>query len=319
VSAGPLVNPLAGSPLERLGHLRSRQDWVDGVLGNEETRFVPTQGARNLFDLKDTPRAALLRAPEVESLEVNRESFVLLGALNQQHFFSVPVEERISAPESMEFRDLRGFASILEPWEASLLAYARAMANWHRHHRFCARCGSPTGPASAGHARVCQAADCARHHFPKVDPAIIVLVSDGERCLLGRQASWPEGRYSTIAGFVEPGESLEDAVRREVLEETGVRVSDVTYHSSQPWPFPSALMLGFLARAETREIELLDGELAEAKWISREDIRSGQVILSPPVSIAYALIRHWFDSRPGSRLDELPASGPEVWRRDRSG
>ncbi|MGD8483113.1 MAG: NAD(+) diphosphatase, partial [Gammaproteobacteria bacterium] len=146
-----------------------------------------------------------------------------------------------------------------------------------------------------------------------------VLVSDGERCLLGRQASWPEGRYSTIAGFVEPGESLEDAVRREVLEETGVRVSDVTYHSSQPWPFPSALMLGFLARAETREIELLDGELAEAKWISREDIRSGHVILSPPVSIAYALIRHWFDSRPGSRLDELPASGPEVWRRDRSG
>ena len=139
-------------------------------------------------------------------------------------------------------------------------------------------------------------------------------MSRGDRCLLGRQNSWPEGRFSTIAGFVEPGESLEDAVCREVYEETGVRVSKARYHSSQPWPFPSSLMLGFLARAETEEIALVDGELAEARWVTREDIRRGEVRVPPSISIAYALIRHWFDAEPGQDLAGLDASGPPVWR-----
>ena len=308
------VNVLSGDPLDRLAHLRNREDWIDEILADTATRFVPTQGVRSLFDLKDHPRAVFLGSADLESLGPRNEPAVFLGEFRKRHYFCVSLAEERPGPPGTEFRDLRGFASVIEPWEASLLAYARAMNNWHRNHRFCARCGSETRPINAGHARLCQSETCARHHFPKVDPAIIVLVSDGERCLLGRQAAWPEGRYSTIAGFVEPGESLEDAVRREVLEETGVQVESCRYHSSQPWPFPSALMLGFTARARTAAIDLLDGELAEARWVSRDDIVSGKVMLAPRLSIAYALIRHWFDSEPGARLDEIDASGPPVWR-----
>jgi len=162
---------------------------------------------------------------------------------------------------------------------------------------------------SAGHARVCVEQDCGRQHFPKVDPAIIVLVSSGERCLLGRQTGWPERRYSTIAGFVEPGESLEDAVRREVLEETGVQVGATHYHSSQPWPFPSSLMLGFLAQAESEHIELRDGELSEALWVSRDDIRSGKCCCRPRCRLPTPSLRQWFDDTPGVSLDALGAVG----------
>ena len=138
-------------------------------------------------------------------------------------------------------------------------------------------------------------ADCSRIIFPRVDPAIIVLVSDGDRCLLGRQPSWPEGMYSTVAGFAEPGESLEDAVRREVYEETNVHVGEVRYHSSQPWPFPSSLMIGFLAQATSSEIRLNDAELEDAQWFTREDLRSDFPKLPSSVSIARRLVDHWDD------------------------
>jgi NAD+ diphosphatase len=137
--------------------------------------------------------------------------------------------------------------------------------------------------------------DCRRVIFPRVDPAIIVLISDGERCLLGRQENWPEGRYSTIAGFVEPGESLEDAVRREVYEETNIRVGQVTYHSSQPWPFPSSLMLGFMAEANSDDIALNDGELEDAQWFTRKELRSGFPKLPFRISIARRLVDQWLD------------------------
>ena len=135
--------------------------------------------------------------------------------------------------------------------------------------------------------------DCATEIFPRTDPAVIVLVHDGERCLLGRQASWPEHRYSTVAGFVEPGESLEDAVRREVYEETNIRVGAVSYHSSQPWPFPSALMLGFIAEATTSTIVLNDGELEDAQWFTREQLNSDFPKLPFRISIARRLVDHW--------------------------
>ena len=138
--------------------------------------------------------------------------------------------------------------------------------------------------------------DCRREIYPRVDPAIIVLVSDAERCLLGRQTRWPEGRYSTIAGFVEPGESLEDAVRRETYEETNIHVGKVSYHSSQPWPFPSSLMLGFMADAESSEIILNDGELEDARWFTRKELRSGFPKLPFGISIARRLVDHWLDA-----------------------
>jgi NAD+ diphosphatase len=153
---------------------------------------------------------------------------------------------------------------------------------------------------------VCTNENCRTEQFPRIDPAIIVLVSDGTRALLGRQASWPAGRYSTIAGFVEPGESLEDAVLREVHEETGINVDDVRYHSSQPWPFPSSLMLGFSAHARDHAITLKDGELEDARWFSREDIAGGAIAMPSSQSISFRLIEDWYDSGAARPLRETP-------------
>jgi NAD+ diphosphatase len=170
------------------------------------------------------------------------------------------------------------------------------MTHWHATHKYCGSCGAPTESREGGHLRVCTDPDCARAHFPRTDPAVIMLVAKDDRCLLGRKAEWPPGRYSTLAGFVEPGESLEDAVRREVMEETGVVVSDVEYHSSQPWPFPASLMLGFFCRAETEVVQRNDKELEDARWFTREELRNGNGgmgIAPRPISIARRLIDDW--------------------------
>jgi NAD+ diphosphatase len=210
------------------------------------------------------------------------------------------------------FEELRPLTLVLDEQEAALLAYARALGYWRVRHRYCGNCGSPARAVRAGHVMRCMNADCAQESFPRIDPAIIVLVTDGERALLGRQASWPPGRYSTIAGFVEPGESLEDAVAREVYEETGVRVLSSAYHSSQPWPFPSSLMLGFQAFAEAGSIVCNDAELEDARWFTRAQIASGVPKLPPPTSISYRLIQDWFDSGSERSL----ASHPDVGRWD---
>jgi NAD+ diphosphatase len=195
--------------------------------------------------------------------------------------------------------------------EAGILAYARGMTYWRHRHRFCGVCGAPNESASAGHVMRCTNAACATDHFPRLDPAIIVLVSDGARALLGRQSTWPEGRYSTIAGFVEPGESLEDAVAREVLEETGVHVSEADYHSSQPWPFPASLMIGFSARADGAQIPRADEELEDVRWFSRADIAAGLAGLPPSQSVSYRLIEDWYDADAVVPLRETP--GLRLW------
>ena len=220
--------------------------------------------------------------------------------------------QALFAEGSVRFEDLRMAGGQLPEQQAGLLAYARAMLYWRSRHRYCGACGAPTRGGSAGHVMKCTNDACGIDHFPRLDPAIIVLVTDGERALLGRQASWPPGRYSTIAGFVEPGESLEDAVAREVLEETGVTVLESTYHSSQPWPFPSSLMIGYTAsrkcgvacRARTRNSKT-------CSWFTRADIASGVPGLPPPQSVSFRLIEHWYDS--GSDLPLARTPGITLW------
>jgi NAD+ diphosphatase len=235
-----------------------------------------------------------------------------LGREGESVWFAADLPPGVPPPEIVasvgEFRELRDLAPLLSAEEGALLCQARGLAHWHRKHRFCGVCGSPTRSAEAGHVRVCTEESCGESHFPRTDPAIIVLVTDGDRCLLGRQAVWPEGRYSTVAGFVEPGESLEEAVAREVAEETGVLVGRVEYHSSQPWPFPASLMLGFTAEAESTAITL-DDELVDARWFSRselaEEVERGALRLPGPISIAYRLIEDWFDREGSVRLGSL--------------
>jgi len=190
--------------------------------------------------------------------------------------------------------DLRGAAARLSAFEAGLFAYARALALWRKRTRFCSHCGAALRMIHAGHVARCDA--CASDHYPRIDAAVIMLVSDGERLLLGRQASWPQGRYSLLAGFVEPGERLEDTVVREVMEEAGVRVLRADYVASQPWPFPSGMMLGFSALAEPDPPRCND-ELEDARWFGRDEllaeVANGTVGLSRPESISRWLIDRW--------------------------
>ena len=208
-------------------------------------------------------------------------------------------------PDSLRFADLRGALGMLDAADAGLAANARALAHWQSRKRWCGVCGAPTRLTHAGHRAECSDPQCAATYFPRTDPAIIVIVASGRHCLLGRQRSWPQNRYSTLAGFVEPGETLEQAVAREVAEESGVRIDHCRYLGSQPWPFPASLMLGFEAQA-TLQSPVVGSELADARWFDADAmprlIESGELALSPAMSIAFHLIDHWYRGLTGRSL-----------------
>jgi len=310
-------NIFAGPYLDRAAHRRQDPAWFETALADPSSRAVPVWQSRNLVTDGDVAQAVLLEMSAVPSETATSDSLILLGRFGEIYCFAYEIEA-IDPPRlalGASFEDLRMYASRLPAEEAGLLAYARAMITWRRRHRFCGTCGGATVASRAGHAMVCGNATCRIEQFPRIDPAIIVLVSDGERALLGRQAAWAPGRYSTIAGFVEPGESLEDAVVREVLEETGVLANGIVYHSSQPWPFPASLMLGFTANAVSTEVRRQDEELEDVRWFTRSELVSGEVILPPRQSISFSLIEHWFDS--GSAVSLRDIQGQEPWHRSR--
>ena len=286
-------NVFAGAFVDRNGERRKDPDWLAEALSSNETRFVPVWGDRCLVG-SDPPGAVLLDRGQINS-HIRDDNVIFLGLFRNQPAFAVSISRDLDAPfaELGEFKDLRFLGTVLPPDEANLVAHARALVLWHGATLYCGKCGSASQPEAGGNARRCCNPDCNKEIFPRTDPAIIVLVADGDRCVLGRQTGWPEGRYSTIAGFVEPGESLEDAVRREVYEETNIRVGNVRYHSSQPWPFPSALMLGFIAEATSDDINLNDGELEDARWFTRDQLKSGEVGLPFHISIARRLVDYF--------------------------
>jgi len=288
-------NVFAGAFVDRSGERRKDPDWLAEAMSAKGTRFVPVWGDRCLLG-GDPAGAVLLDRQQVDPF-IDDHNVIFLGLFRNQPAFAVAISRELDAPfeDLGEFKDLRFLGTVLPPDEANLAAHARAIVLWHGTTLFCGKCGSASQPAAGGNTRRCCNPDCNQEIFPRTDPAIIVLVADGDRCLLGRQASWPEGRYSTVAGFVEPGESLEDAVRREVYEETNIRVGKVRYHSSQPWPFPSALMLGFVAEAISDDIHLNDGELDDARWFTREQLQSGETGLPFRISIARRLVDHWIN------------------------
>lgn len=287
------TNVFAGAFVDRSGERRKDRDWLARAVKSPDCRFVPVWRDQCLVG-GDPLQAVLLERIQTGDL-VDDDHLIFLGLFRNQPAFAFALADDETAPygELGEFQNLRFLGTVLPPDEANLLAHARALVLWHGTQMFCGICGSSARPESGGNSRVCVNAECGREVFPRVDPAIIVLVSDGDRCLLGRQSGWPEGRYSTIAGFAEPGESLEDAVRREVYEETNVKIDRVRYHSSQPWPFPSSLMLGFFATAAETDIQLNDGELEDARWFTRKELRSGFPKLPFRISIARRLVDHW--------------------------
>jgi len=291
------------SGVDRASHLRKDAAWLGERLAHQSSRFVLVWRGQNLIAEYESAEPAAVFLPP-EAIDAAEKDAVLLGIEGDAAFFAIdlsameaPLEIVKAAPPSA-FIDLRRVGPLLPQQHGSLLAFARGMAYWHQRHRFCGVCGSPTRSEEAGHVRRCTNQTCNAAHFPRTDPAVIMLVHEGsERCLLGRQAAWPQGMHSTLAGFVEPGESLEEAVAREVYEETRIELGSVTYHSSQPWPFPASLMLGFHAEAKTTAITVDKTELDDARWYERAWILAHQddehFRLPRRDSIARRLLEDW--------------------------
>jgi NAD+ diphosphatase len=297
------VNVFAGSPIDRAAHLRTDEAWIAARLVDPASRFIPVWRSRSLIT-EGEPRMAVRLVPlQVEAALGNGAAVAFLGVAGETAHFAIDLShldegEARALAGGAELADLWAIGAAVERRDAAVLAHARALTTWHARHRFCGTCGGPTEPRAAGHIRACSDPACGALHFPRTDPAVIMLVEHEGRCLLGRQANWPELTYSTLAGFVEPGESLEEAVAREVHEEAGVRVRDVTYHSSQPWPFPSSIMLGFHAVAESDALRLDPAELADARWFTREQARNPEAHgfkLPRRLSIARQLVEDWLE------------------------
>jgi NAD+ diphosphatase len=306
MSAPP--NTFAGAALDRAGARRRDGAWLAAVREDPASRAV-VAGRAGVAVAGDPPRAARVPLARLPPLTLP----VLLGVDAEGALFAADEDAVAGAPPAgLRLVGLREAGATLPAADAGLLAYAAAMVAWHAATGFCARCGAPTRSEEAGHLRVCTR--CAAHHHPRTDPVVITLVEDPERdlVLLGRQPSWPPGRYSCLAGFVEPGESLEEAVARELEEEAGVAVEDVTYASSQPWPFPAQLMFGFTARYAGGEPHPQDEELEDVRWFARDELAhaagrddawearvdGAPLLLPPPLAIARRLIDGWLAGRP---------------------
>jgi NAD+ diphosphatase len=298
----------AHATLDRAGERREDEAWIAQARVATVARYLPVRADGRVFLAASANTLCWLDVAQAREVGV-LEDASFLGLLDAQPLFALRVEADAAAASTMlaqtQTADLRRIAGQLDATQAGIAAYARALLHWQSRKRYCGRCGQPTRFAASGHRALCTDAQCGQEYFPRTDAAIIVAVADTERCLLGRGPSWPERRYSTLAGFVEPGESLEHAVAREVAEESGVRVARVRYFASQPWPFPASLMLGFHAEPENDRI-VLGAELADARWWHKDEIEPavarGDLILPTPFSISYFLIADWYRTHTGRRL-----------------
>jgi NAD+ diphosphatase len=294
------LNTFAGNPLDRAADRRRDPAWLAERLRGEARVLALWNGAPLLGP---DDRLASVEPDLARQLSGEGERLLFLGLDGGTAVFALDLEGASDPSEGVlsgrgAFANLRDFAGRGEEDELGLAATAKAIFEWRRRHRFCSACGQASEVAEAGWKRICPA--CKVEHFPRTDPVVIMLPVCEERCLLGRQASWPPGRFSALAGFMEPGESIEAACAREIKEEAGLQVLSVSYHSSQPWPFPANLMIGLIAEVAPGEARPEDAELEAVRWLTRDETRraiagEGEVGLPPPLAIARRLIEHWAD------------------------
>ncbi|MEL0634756.1 NAD(+) diphosphatase [Pseudoalteromonas carrageenovora] len=295
-------------PLDRGSNFRKNPKWLQAKV-SAKSKWLLVNNNHTLF-FKDSPQVCYLTHQQVAHLDLSNAIFLGSGD-DENGVFALDVskihdDELAPVIGNAQFFDIRQYGPQVDMQDGSIAALARGLCYWHATHSFCGRCGSKNKLVEAGHSRLCENEHCKHPTFPRTDPAVIMVVTkvfaDGvERCLLGRQAIWPQGMYSSLAGFVDPGETLEQAVAREVKEEAGIEVMDVKYIASQPWPFPSSIMLGFFAKATSEQINVDKDELDDAKWFSREDLAQfgnwhdeGEHLKLPRTdSISRYLIEHW--------------------------
>ena len=294
----------AGNPLDRGDRERRDDEWLTAKASDPKSRFLPmwdlnvlisngTQGGLGWLGFDDLTRLEIDAVPIFLGLAGDVPHFVVDISKNES-----AVHELGDSPEK-KFEDARSATEVLSGADSGIVAQARAQINWHNRNGFCAICGHETFMKRGGQVRECS--DCKAQNYPRTDPVVITVVSDNDRCLLGRSRGrgTPSNRYSALAGFVDQGESIEEAVAREVMEEAGVRVENVRYHSSQPWPFPSTLMIGCHADALTTEISMDDEEMADVRWFSREEVllalagNSEDLAIPGPIAIAHHIIKAW--------------------------
>ena len=300
--------PFAGSPLDRASEKRTDSNWVESRRRDPSSLILPMWRLEPflLGSEKSEPpvELGLIQTGIADSLAGPDAVCIFLGLDGERAVFALDVSNAAD-PANVGplaglgyFRDARVAGSLVSIKNSAIIAQAKAMIDWHLRHGFCPRCGAPTRIMDAGYRRLC--GKCHAEHFPRVDPVVIMLATHGEACLVGRGKQFPPGMFSALAGFVEPGETIEEAVRRELMEEASVKVGEVTYYATQPWPFPSSLMIGCFAKAETRDVKVDENELAEVRWLERSvarDLIEGKQVeglrVPPPVAIAHHLIRTW--------------------------
>jgi NAD+ diphosphatase len=302
VPRDPPAPAFSGMALDRAVTLRTNPAWVARALGAPSTRVLGATGEGVLLDDADVP-TLIRRSPAALAGRLRAAvEPILLGLEGADARFAIDLDSlddgvRAEIAQGARIVGLRDAGAVLAPSEAGLAAYLMALLNWHRRHRFCANCGAATTVAEAGYSRRC--GSCGAVHFPRTDPVVIMLVENAGRVLLGRHAGWPPGQYSALAGFVAPGESLEEAVAREVREESGIDAHSPTFVTSQPWPFPASLMLGFHAQSNGGEPVARDGELEDVRWFTLDAVRAAVKVggpdlrLPPSISIAHFLIARW--------------------------
>ncbi len=288
--------------LDRLDPLRGDPQWLEKVLYETESKILLLwrnkylmQGEQGLLNLSPKQCTDFIEQADERIFLGRSDAGIHWFALD---FSSLAEDQRPSLNnEEAQWRDMRSVAPLLDRETAALMGYPLALMRWHRRHRFCGSCGHPTKTEHSGHTRRCTNEACKLEHYPRTDPAIIVLIEDGDRLLLGHQSWWNDGMHSLLAGYVEPGECLEDAVHREVFEEAGIQVKNIQYHSSQPWPYSSSIMLGFCAQAKTTNIQVNTNELESADWFSLEQLQQHETTenfsLSRKDSISRVLIDEW--------------------------
>jgi NAD+ diphosphatase len=291
------INVFAGSPLDRVDPLRRDAAWIAEKCVHPSTKFLPVWRSRNLVeeDARGIPRVVTV-SPDRIARYLTAMPWALLGLRGETPYFAIDLsslDTPLQPDIAGKFEDLRRIGTMLPPEDAAILAHARGLMHWRRHHKYCPVCGAACQPEQGGCVMACTG--CGAHHFPRTDAAVIMVVTHGDRILLGHHARFRDSPMFTIlAGFVETGETLEEAVAREVFEESGIRVANVRYLSSQPWPFPASIMLGFSAEAVTEDITFDGHELLDVRWFTRDQLENPQGFTIPPtMSIARRLIDDW--------------------------